>query len=90
MSTFKYLMALTGGALLGASAALLMAPSDGRTTRKRLGKRLDREKKQLARELGRQRDVLVKKGREAFDDAAEYLGDELNDATKKVMRMVAR
>ena len=26
----------------------------------------------------------------ALDDAAEYFGDELNDATKKVMRMVAR
>ena len=90
MNTFKYLMALTGGALVGASAALLMAPSDGRNMRKRVGKRLEREKKMLSRELDRHRQVLVKKGRAALDDAADYLGDELSGATKKVMKMVAR
>jgi gas vesicle protein len=89
MNAFKFLMVLTGGALVGASAALLMAPSDGRSMRKQLGKRLDREKKLLSRELGRHRQVLAKKGKAALDDAAEYLTDELHGATKKVMRMVA-
>src|SRR5262249_3810303 len=77
-------------ALLGAGAALLMAPEDGRNARKRLSKRIEREKKQLARELDRQRQVLVKKGRAALDDAADYLSDELQGATKKIVRMVAR
>ena len=90
MSGFKFLMAAVGGALVGASAALLYAPRPGRDTRKQLGKRWDREKKVLAKELGRQRQVLMKKGRAALDDAAEYLNDELHDATKKIVRMVSR
>jgi gas vesicle protein len=90
MKGFKFLMAVMGGALVGASAALLYAPASGRDTRKQLSKRLDREKKVLAKELGKQRQVLVKKGRAALDDAAEYLSDELSDATRKIVKMVAR
>ena len=90
MSGFKFLMTAVGGALLGASAALLFAPRPGRDTRKQLGKRWDREKKVLAKELGRQRQVLMKKGRAALDDAADYLGDELHDASRKIARMVSR
>jgi gas vesicle protein len=89
MSGFKFLMCAVGGALVGASAALLFAPRPGRDTRKQLGKRWDREKKVLAKELGRQRQVLAKKGRAALDDAAEYLSDELHGATKKIVRMVS-
>lgn len=90
MKTFKFLMAAMGGALVGASAALLYAPARGEDTRKRLSKRLDREKKELAKQLERQRRVLVKKGREVLDEAADYLTDELHDATKRVVRMVGR
>jgi gas vesicle protein len=90
MKGFKFLMALMGGALVGASAALLLAPRSGRDTRKQLSKRLDREKKVLARELGRRRQALMKKSRAALDDAADYLGGELHDATRKLGRMVAR
>jgi len=89
MKIFKILMAVVGGALVGASAALLYAPRAGRDTRKQLSKRLDREKKVLGKQLDRQRQVLMKKGRAALDDAAEYLSDELQDATKKIVRMVA-
>jgi len=90
MNAFKFLMVAAGGALLGAGAALLMAPETGRSARKRLSKRLDREKKVLSRELSRHSQTLMKKGRAAIDDAAEYLTDELQDATKKIVRMVAR
>ena len=90
MSGFKFLMAAVGGALVGASAALLYAPRPGRDTRKQLSKRLDREKKVLSKQLDRQRQVLMKKGRAALDDAAEYLTDELHDATKKIVKMVGR
>jgi gas vesicle protein len=90
MQTFKFLMAAVGGALVGASAALLYAPASGRDTRKRLSKRLDREKKLLARQLDHQRQALMKKGRAALDEAADYLSDELHDATRKIARMVAR
>jgi gas vesicle protein len=90
MNTFKFMLAAVGGALVGASAALLYAPRPGEDTRKRLSKRLDREKKVLAKQLERQRQVLMKKGREALDDAADYLSDELHDATKKIVRMVGR
>ena len=44
----------------------------------------------LAKELDRQRHVLAKKGRAALDDAADYLSGELHDATRKLVRMVAR
>ncbi len=88
MQGFKFLMAAVGGALVGASAALLFAPATGRDTRKQLSKRLDREKKILAKQLDRQRQVLMKKGREVLDDAADYLSDELHDATKKIVRIV--
>jgi gas vesicle protein len=88
MQGFKFLMAAVGGALVGASAALLFAPATGRDTRKHLSKRLDREKKILAKQLDRQRQVLMKKGREVLDDAADYLSDELHDATKKIVRIV--
>jgi hypothetical protein len=47
-----------------------------------------REKKILAKQLDRQRQVLMKKGREVLDDAADYLSDELHDATKKIVRIV--
>ncbi|HET8645123.1 MAG TPA: YtxH domain-containing protein [Vicinamibacteria bacterium] len=90
MQSFKFLMAAVGGALIGASAALLYAPARGDETRKRLSKRLDREKKVLSKQLERQRQVLVKKGRAALEEAADYLTDELHDATKKVVRMVGR
>ena len=88
MKAFKYLITAMGGVVVGASVALLMAPADGRNTRKRLSKRLDRNKKVLSRELGRHRDVLVKKGRAALDDATEYVTDELNGAKKKIVQMV--
>ena len=90
MHSFKFLMAALGGALIGASAALLMAPASGQETRKRLSKRLENEKKHLSKQLDRQRQVLMKKGRAALDDAADYLSDELQDATKKIVRMVSR
>jgi len=88
MQALKFLMAAVGGALIGVSAALLFAPASGRDTRKKLSKRLDREKKFLAKELDRQRQVLMKKGRAALDDAAGYVSDELHDASKKIVRMV--
>jgi gas vesicle protein len=90
MQGFKFLMAAVGGALIGASAALLYAPATGRDTRKHLSKRLDREKKVLGKQLDRQRQVLMKRGRAALDEAADYLTDELHDATRKIVRMVAR
>lgn len=88
MQTFKFLLAAVGGALVGASAALLYAPATGGETRKRLSKRLDREKKVLSKQLERQRRVLAKKGREVLDEAADYLSDELHDASRKIVRMV--
>jgi gas vesicle protein len=90
MQGFKFLMAAVGGVLVGASVALLYAPAKGDDTRKRLSKRLDREKKVLSKQLDRQRQVLMKKGREALDDCAEYLNGELHDATRKIVRMVSR
>ena len=90
MQVFKYMLAVLGGGMVGASVALLMAPASGVDTRKRLSKRLDQERKHLSKQLDKQRQVLAKKSRVALDEAAEYLADEIHGATKKIVRMVGR
>jgi len=58
----KYLgVALVGGAL-GALAGLLLAPTSGRETRRK-----------LSRSLGDQRDTLARRGSQVLDGVTEYL-----------------
>jgi len=69
----RYLgVALVAGAV-GAMVALLVAPSSGRETRRKLARRLEREGDQLARE-----------GRRALDEVSGYLEDQVEQAKKSI------
>jgi gas vesicle protein len=67
-------VAFLAGALIGAGAALLLAPQSGTETRNMLKEYADRAKGELA-ERGRQAkatlDTAREKGREAFESAKE-------------------
>jgi gas vesicle protein len=80
-------VALTAG-IVGAAVALLLAPQSGRETRRQLGRRLEEESRRMGKTLRNERENLMKKGREALDDVAEYVNDELNAAQKKISKMV--
>jgi gas vesicle protein len=88
MQSLKYVgVALTAG-IVGAAVALLMAPASGRETRKRLSRRFDEESRRMGRTLRDEKDNLLKKGREAFEDVADYVSDELDSAQKKISKVV--
>ena len=88
MQSLKYVgVALTAG-IVGAAVALLMAPASGRETRKRLSRRFDEESRKMSRTLRDEKDNLLKKGREAFEDVADYVSDEIESAQKKISKAV--
>jgi gas vesicle protein len=88
MQSLKYVgVALTAG-IVGAAVALLMAPASGRETRKRLSRRFDEESRRMGRTLREEKDSLLKKGREALDEVADYVSDELDSAQKKLSKVV--
>jgi len=88
MHSLKYVgVALTAG-IVGAAIALLLAPQSGRETRRKLGRRFEEESRRMSRTLQNEKENLMKKGREALDDVAEYVNDELNAAQKKISKMV--
>jgi gas vesicle protein len=88
MNSLKYVgVALTAG-IVGAAVALLLAPQSGRETRRKLGRRFEEESRRMSRTLQNEKENLMKKGREALDDVAEYVNEELNSAQKKISKMV--
>jgi gas vesicle protein len=88
MHSLKYVgVALTAG-IVGAAIALLLAPQSGRETRRKLGRRFEEESRRMSRTLQNEKENLMKKGREALDDVAGYVNDELNAAQKKISKMV--
>jgi len=88
MSSLKYVgVALTAG-IVGAAVALLIAPASGRDTRRRLGRRFEEESRRMGRTLRSEKDNLLRKGREALDDVADYVNDELNAAQKKISKAI--
>jgi gas vesicle protein len=88
MNGLKYIgVALTAG-IVGATVALLLAPQSGSETRRRLGRRLEEESQRMSRTLRNEKENLLKKGREALDDVAEYVNEEIGAAQKKISKMV--
>ena len=88
MHSLKYVgIALTAG-IVGAAVALLIAPSSGRETRRRLGRRLEEESRRMGRTLRSEKENLLKKGREALGDVADYMNEELDAAQKKLSKVV--
>jgi gas vesicle protein len=88
MTGLKYVgVALTAG-IVGAAVALLMAPSSGRDTRRRISRRFEEESRRMGRTFRSEKENLLKKGREALEDVAEYVNDELNAAQKKISKAI--
>ena len=88
MNGLKYVgVALTAG-IIGATVALLLAPSSGRETRRRLGRRFEEESRRMGRALRSEKENLLKKGREALDDVSDYVSEELDAAQKKLSKVV--
>jgi gas vesicle protein len=88
MTGLKYVgVALTAG-IVGAAVALLIAPSSGRDTRRRISRRFEEESRRMGRTFRSEKENLLKKGREALEDVAEYVNDELNAAQKKISKAI--
>ena len=71
MYRLKYVgIALVAGTV-GAAVALLLAPDSGVNTRRKMKKRLERE-----------RALLAKRSRRVLDQAGEYLDDQVEEGRK--------
>ena len=71
MYRLKYVgIALVAGTV-GAAVALLLAPDSGVNTRRKMKKRLERE-----------RALLAKRSRKALDQAGDYLDDQVKEGRK--------
>jgi gas vesicle protein len=77
MYRMRYVAVALVAGTVGAAVALLMAPDSGRNTRRKVLRRLQRE-----------RDAILERGRELADDAGEYVEARLKDGRKIVGRVV--
>jgi gas vesicle protein len=79
MSRLRYVgVALVAGTV-GAAVALLMAPDTGRNTRRRVARRLERE-----------RQALVRRSRQMIAKAEDQLDDKVKDAARYLDQQVKR
>ena len=79
MSRLRYVgVALVAGTV-GAAVALLMAPDSGRNTRRRLARRLERE-----------RLALMRRSKRMIADAEDHLDDKVKEASRYLETQVKR
>ena len=79
MSRLRYVgVALVAGTV-GAAVALLMAPDSGRNTRRRLSRRLERE-----------REALLRRSRKMISQAEGHLDDKVKEASRYLDAQVKR
>ena len=79
MSRLRYVgVALVAGTV-GAAVALLMAPDSGRNTRRRVSRRLERE-----------RQALVRRSRQMIARAEDQLDDKVKEASRYLDEQVKR
>jgi gas vesicle protein len=64
---------------VGAAVALLMAPDSGRNTRRRLSRRLERE-----------RQLLMRRSRQVISKAEDHLDDKVKEASRYLDQQVKR
>ena len=75
-SSSKVILALLAGAAIGAGAALLLSPNDGKTNRKKLKEKVD----ELSEEFC---DSLQDKAEKLMDDIEEEIDDIADEAEEK-------
>ena len=79
MSRLRYVgVALVAGTV-GAAVALLMAPDSGRNTRRRVARRLERE-----------RQALPRRSKRMIADAEDHLDDKVKEASRYLEAQVKR
>ena len=79
MSKLRYVgVALVAGTV-GAAVALLIAPDSGRNTRRRLARRLERE-----------RQALLRRSRRMIAEAEDHLDDKVKEASRYLDAQVKR
>jgi gas vesicle protein len=79
MSRLRYVgVALVAGTV-GAAVALLMAPDSGRNTRRRVARRLERE-----------RQALLRRSKRMISDAENHLDDKVKEASRYLEAQVKR
>lgn len=79
MSRLRYVgVALVAGTV-GAAVALLMAPDSGRNTRRRVSRRLERE-----------RQALMRRSRQVIAKAEDHLDDKVKEASRYLDAQVKR
>ena len=77
MYRLRYVAVALVAGTVGAAVALLLAPDTGRNTRRKVMRRIERE-----------RETLLRRGRELADDAGEYVEERVKDGRKIVGRVV--
>jgi gas vesicle protein len=77
MYRLRYVAVALVAGTVGAAVALLLAPDTGRNTRRKVMRRLQRE-----------REALLRQGRDLAEDAGEYVEARLKDGRKIVGRVV--
>jgi gas vesicle protein len=76
-SGFAYLAVAIGAAAIGAGIGVLMAPAAGRDTRKKLGRRIEKETA-----------ALKKQGARAFKDLSERAAETFEDGKERLTQML--
>ena len=88
MQVLKNFGVVLAAGLIGAAVALLLAPSSGDETRRRLVRGVDDEKRRMMKKINRERAHLAKRGRRAIEEITDRVTDELSSAQKKISKVV--
>lgn len=76
MYRLRYVAVALVAGTVGAAVALLLAPDSGRNTRRKMLRRLERE-----------REALVRQSRRLAEQAGDYLEEAVRDSKKAVARV---
>jgi gas vesicle protein len=79
-----FIMAFSLGALFGAGLALFLAPQSGEKTRKELGKKSKKWKKQAGKKIDSASETLKETGGEWLEDAEEIVEDWSSEIAEAV------
>ena len=79
-----FIMAFSLGALFGAGLALFLAPQSGEKTRKELGKKSKKWKKQAGKKIDAASETLKETGGEWLEDAEEIVEDWSSEIAEAV------